>query len=117
NFTSNVCNSGGLSADSLCNPTAVAADGSGNLYLADATNNRVLEYNSPQSTDTTADRVYGTCGSFTSHTCAGLSANSLSNPTGVAVDSSGNLYVADSMNNRVLAYDQPLAIPSPTASA
>ena len=34
----------------------------------------------------------------------GVSANSLNQPTGVALDASGNVYVADIYNNRVLEY-------------
>ena len=116
-FTSHACNNGGLSANSLCVPTGVAVDGAGNLYVADTYNSRVLEYNTPLSTGTTADRVLGRCGSFTSSACTGISANSLNDPTGVAVDESGNLYAVDNQNNRVLEYDQPLAAPTPTITA
>jgi hypothetical protein len=54
NFHSNGCNSGGLSAGSLCVPDGVAVDAGGNLYVTDNSNNRVLEYNSP----------FAGCGSF-----------------------------------------------------
>ncbi len=117
-FTSNKCNLGGKSASSLCVPMGIAVDSSGNLFVADEVNNRALEYNTPLSTDTIADRVFGECGSFTSSTaCIGTSADSLSNPTGVAIDNSGILYVVDNGNNRVLAYDQPLGVGTPTATA
>ena len=66
---------------------------------------------------TTAERVFGTCGRFTSSECTGVSASSLTSPSGVAADAAGNLYVVDNGNNRVLEYDQPLAGPSPTVSA
>ncbi len=102
NFTSNRCNLGGRSASSMCVPMGITVDNAGNLYIADGFNNRVLEYNTPRTTDTIADRVFGTCGSFTSFACVGVSADSLKNPTGVAVDNLGNLYVADNQNNRVL---------------
>ena len=109
-FTSGTVNKGGLSANSLSSPGGVAVDAGGNLYVADTNNNRVLEYNTPLSTDTTADVVFGQGGSFTSGTInnGGLSASSLNAPTGVAVDASGNLYIADDNNNRVLEYDTPL---------
>ena len=73
-------------------------------------NNRVLEYDTPLTTDTVADRVFGQGGSFTSNTCnlGGISASSLCNPYGVAVDAAGRLYVADASNSRVLEYDNPL---------
>jgi hypothetical protein len=59
NFTTSTANNGGVSANSLNNPSDVAVDLSGNLYVADTANNRVLEYNSPFTTDTTADFVFG----------------------------------------------------------
>ncbi len=70
----------------------------------------MLEYNPPLSNGTIAVRVFGQLGSFTTvnRNDGGLTANSLYNPTNVAVDSSGNLYVADFNNNRVLEYKTPL---------
>jgi secreted PhoX family phosphatase len=55
---------------------------------------------------TTADVVYGQLGSFTTNypNDGGISANSLHDPDGIAVDSSGNLYVSDQQNSRVLFY-------------
>jgi len=102
-FTSNTANNGGISANSLYDPFGVALDSSGNLYVADEPNSRVLFY---PSGSTTATRVYGQGGSFTTNTAnnGGLSANSLYYPSGGALDSSGNLYVADEGNSRVLLY-------------
>ncbi len=98
-FTSDNYNNGGLSADSLFNPHGVAVDSTG-VYVADSWNSRVLYY---PGTSTTATRVYGTCGSFTSFNCSGESADSLSEPHGVTADSTG-VYIADTYNNRVLWY-------------
>ena len=104
------CNGIGLSAKSLCGPMAVARDASDNIYIADTNNSRVLEYDSPLTTDTTADRVFGQLGSFTTNLAnnGGLNANSLLFPRGVGVDASGNLYVSDGGNDRVLEYNSPL---------
>jgi sugar lactone lactonase YvrE len=110
-FNTHTCNLGvGISATSLCVPNSVAMDGAGNLYVADSGNNRVLEYDSPSTTDTVADRVFGQDGSFNTAVCheGGIGANTLCNPRGVALDSVGNLYVADSANHRILEYDSPL---------
>ena len=88
-------------------------DGGGNLYVADASNSRVLEYNAPLSTGAGAARVFGQGGSFTTNACnfdggAGVpalrpsSAIDLCDPSGVGLDGGGNLYVADLDNFRVL---------------
>jgi sugar lactone lactonase YvrE len=96
-FTTNTPNNGGVSANSISDARGVALDSSGNLYVADTANNRVLFY---PAGSTTATRVYGQNGSFTTNG-AGISANNLNFPWGIALDSSGNLYVADWSNNRV----------------
>jgi len=116
-FTSNYGNNGGVSANSLYLPAGVAVDASGDLYVADHLNSRVLEYNTPLTYGTTANMVFGQNGSFTSYYAnnGGVSASSLNFPSGVAVDSSGDLYVADALNNRVLEYNTPLT--SSTANA
>ncbi|MFZ0244129.1 MAG: hypothetical protein WAL68_00455, partial [Candidatus Binatus sp.] len=133
-FTTSSCNGGtdagdvnGLGPDSLCYPTGVALDAFGNLYAIDQGNNRALDYmalftggshsGTPgYSGDTTADQVFGTCGSFTGSSCSGISADSLNFPTGAAVDTGNNLYVADTSDNRVLEYYNPLSLPTQTAT-
>jgi sugar lactone lactonase YvrE len=100
-----------LDSDTLCGPTGVAVDAKGNLYVADTANNRVLEYDSPFTTDTIADRVFGQAGSFFSAECNdsdGPSADTLCAPLGVAIDPAGNLYISDTTNNRVVEYNTPL---------
>ncbi len=96
---------------------SMAVDTSGNLYVYDACNHRVLKYDRPFDTDTLADDVWGQ-DDFASHgqnkgagpyapTATSLSycwGNTNSWTAGVEVDSSGNLWVADSCNNRVLRY-------------
>jgi sugar lactone lactonase YvrE len=112
-FSSGSCNADGVNADSLCRPSAVAVDNSGNLYVADHDNFRVLEYNAPRpANNTTADLVFGQNNSFFSNTnscVAGASAGGLCTPNGLAVDSSGNLYIAGSSFSRVLEYNAPVA--------
>jgi hypothetical protein len=63
----------------LGGPAGVALDSSGNLYVADQLNNRVLFY---PSGSTTATRVYGQLGSFNTNFAndGGISANSLYQP-------------------------------------
>jgi sugar lactone lactonase YvrE len=110
-FTSAEPNLGGVGASSLNFPLGVALDATGNLYVADSENHRVLVFNQPLTSDAVADRVFGQNGSFTSaaQNKGGISARSFNYPIGVALDATGNLYVADTGNHRVLAFNQPLA--------
>lgn len=102
------CNHGGVSTDSLCTPVGLALDSANNLYVGDFSNHRVLAYNKPLTTDATADKVYGQAGDFGTNSCnlGGVSADSLCNPHGIAVDTSDNLYVADWGNHRVLEFNK-----------
>lgn len=115
NFATQTSNLGGISASSLSTPIGLSLDLSGNLFVADADNNRVLEFDSPLTTDTVADRVFGQSGSMTSGKCnlTGLgnpaSANTLCVPAGIATVGPGNLYVADAGNSRALEYNSPLS--------
>ena len=109
-FTRGVCNGVGLGASSLCTPTDLTTDAAGNLYVSD-TNSRVLEYDTPLATggDTVADRVFGQT-VFTGNTCnsGGASALTLCSPKGITVSPTGNVYVVDSGNHRLLRYTTPL---------
>lgn len=102
----------GVSATALCLPTRLAVDTSGNLFVADTNNNRVVEFNSPFAAgDTTADRVFGQP-NMTSNQCnRGTTPGPLTlcRPDGVGVDASGNLFVSDNSNHRVLQYAGALA--------
>jgi sugar lactone lactonase YvrE len=88
-------------------PNAVTFDSSGNLWVADQNNNRVLEYKAPFSTHEAASLVIGQS-SFTGSVAA-TSSTGLSGPTGLAFDSSGNLWVVDNGNSRVLEYTTPFS--------
>jgi sugar lactone lactonase YvrE len=118
-FTTGAC--GTTSATSLCNPHGVAVDQSGNVWVGDSSNNRVLEYNETVSAtmpaaNATANTVFGEGGSFTTTNPGSMGANSLDGPQGVAVDGSGNLFVADVVSSRVLEFFSPLAVNSQPGS-
>ena len=81
----------------LYNPLAVALDASGNLYIAEYSNNRVRKV-SPSGIITTV-AGNGTQG-YSGDNGPAASAE-LYHPFGVALDASGNLYIADWGNDRI----------------
>ena len=104
----NILNGQGLNA-----PAAVAIDRSltpNRIYVADSSNNRVLGWSNAASfaNGKAADLEIGQP-DFLSAGCSngGVNAQTLCNPSSVAVDSAGNLYAADTGNNRVLEYNAP----------
>lgn len=77
-------------------PSGVAVDASGNTYIADFGNNVIRKITAAGVVSTFAGS--GTAG-FTNSKTASLS--KFNNPSGVAVDASGNVYVADHGNNAI----------------
>lgn len=97
------------------NGSSMAVDSSGNLFLVDFWNHRVLKYNSPMTSDTIADEVWGQ-DNFSGNLCNkelvqpdattlcfwnGYSNNWIA---GVEIDASGNVWVGDSGNYRILRF-------------
>ncbi|MGA2557724.1 MAG: NHL repeat-containing protein [Verrucomicrobiota bacterium] len=78
-------------------PTGVAVDGGGNVYVADQNNNLIRKI-SPLGTNWIVRTIAG--GGQGSRDGTNGSAQ-FSNPTGIAVDISGNLYVADQYNSDI----------------
>lgn len=114
-FTSNGGNTGGLSASSLLNPAAVAIDGAGRLWVVDNGNNRVLVYDNPL-TNPVAQHVMGQP-DFTQNlpnNCGVTPGRCLFDPTDLALDNTGRVWIADRSNNRVLEFDSPLTNPDAT---
>ncbi len=87
------------------------------LYVADTYNNRILGYNDLRTvmSGAKADLVIGqpdfqqVLTNYPSDDPNQPNASGLSLPTGLAVDSFGNLYVSDMGNGRVLRFPQPFA--------
>ena len=83
----------------LNSPTGIAIDGKGNVYFDDDGNNAILELNVSENNQVTTFAGIGTAG-FSGD--GGAATNEeLDNPTHLAFDSHGNLYIADAGNNRI----------------
>lgn len=93
--------SGQATSANLNMPFAVAFDSSGNMYIPDSANDRVREVAAvsglitPASVITTA---VGTGGGADSCADGPTSGAALSQPSGVAIDAAGNLYISDPGN-------------------
>jgi hypothetical protein len=94
-------------AGGLWEPGGIAVDAHGDLFVADSTNNRILEYVPPFHTGMNASLVLGQ-GSFTTR-YSGVGATNLTHPQGLALGPGGALFAADTVNNRVVEYAPPFA--------
>jgi hypothetical protein len=79
-------------------PTGLAADGAGNVYVAEGSNCRVEKFDGSGAFLT----KWGTCGTGDGQFGAD---GPTDGPQGVATDTSGNVYVADLVNTRVQKFD------------
>jgi outer membrane protein assembly factor BamB len=85
----------GSGTNQFISPRDVALDGSGYIYVADSSNNRIVRMNDMNGTGWTS---FGSTGSGT---------NQFISPCGVAVDVSGHIYVADQLNYRIVCFVMP----------
>lgn len=107
NLAGNFSDGGGIAIDNTSNPP--------HLYVADTFNNRILGYADVRKVrpGDKADVVIGqndfehTLVNAPSNNADSLTNSGLFRPSGLAVDASGNLYVADSGNSRVLRFAKP----------
>ena len=99
NGTSGYSGDGGAATSAeLSYPEKVAVDGSGNIYIADYYNERIRKVTASTGIITTV-AGNGTAG-YSGDGGPATSAE-LSSPAGVALDSSGNIYIADLSNSRI----------------
>ena len=86
-------NGRGLASNQLNTPMGIFVDGSGNIFIADKNNNRIQKWTPGATSGTTVAGSFAGSGSTRS--------DQLINPQGVFVDGSGNIYIADTDNNRI----------------
>jgi streptogramin lyase len=77
-------------------PAAIVVDSSGNLFVADAGNAVIRKI----ATDGTVSTFAGTAGSTGGADGSGASAR-FNQPSGIALDSAGNIYVSDTLNQTI----------------
>ena len=82
---------------SLFNPSGVFVDAAGNIFIADSLHHRIRKVNSSGIISTVAGN--GGPG-FAGDNGPAINAN-LNDPSGVFVDATGNIFIADTLNHRV----------------
>lgn len=94
------------SAASFWEPTGIAIDSAGNLYVADEANNEIRMITPAGVVSLFAGSAAGTSGNANG-TGSGAT---FSAPNGIAIDSAGNLWVTDSLNNEIRKITTPGAV-------
>ena len=89
---------GPATSAALSDPEAVAFDSAGNLYIADTGNNVIREVNTGTGVINT---VAGNGVANYSGDGGQATAAELNGPNGVEIDASGDMYISDSVNNRI----------------
>jgi sugar lactone lactonase YvrE len=87
----------------LNNPEGVAVDGRGNVFIGDTFNHRIRKVGANGIVTTVAGGGTNSYGGPSGYSGDGGPATNaeLNSPAGVALDSTGNLFIADSRNNRI----------------
>lgn len=98
---------GGPATDAWFIVSTASVDTAGNFYIADSVNARIRKVTTDGIINTVAGNGMLELAGFGSDIGDGGPATSamLNNPQGVAVDSAGNLYIADTRNNRIRMVD------------
>ena len=86
----------------LNSPKGVAVDAAGNVYIADTNNSRILKVTTSGSITKTTTVAGADTGAWGYSGDGGPATSALLNyPSGVALDAAGNLYIADTNNQRI----------------
>ena len=93
---------GAATSAQLGDPYGIAVDGAGNVYFADAGNDRIRKIDSGGTISTVAGSGIVGAGSRGMSGDGGPATSAhLNNPRGIAVDSAGNLFIADTRNSKI----------------
>lgn len=119
-FTAGTANAGGAetpSAATVYSPHGVTADASGDLWVADRGNCRVLEFKAPFSTGMSASLAIGqpdfvsggNLGIWGCPYAASLASSMMESPVSVTFDDAGDLWVSDEAAGRITEYVPPFS--------
>jgi sugar lactone lactonase YvrE len=102
NGTRGFSGDGALAIDAeLSSPAGVAVDVAGNLYIADLFNNRIRKVTASTGIITTIAGIGGFGFSGDGGPAIDAELGMLTYPAGITVDAAGNLYIADTYNQRI----------------
>lgn len=87
---------GPAASATLSNPSALAVDSSGNIYIADTDNHRIRKITGTTITTVAGNGEQGFSGDGSAATSAAIDS-----PNGVAVDATGTIYIGDTHNQRI----------------
>jgi len=104
---------GPATSATLSFPQCVALDSAGNIYIADTQNNRIRKV----GTNGVINTIAGTGAPSFSGDGGYATGAQLDFPTSLAVDSAGNVYVADSKNSAIRLLQPAAALPLPAVNA
>jgi tripartite motif-containing protein 71 len=114
----NTCQAGGTGglAGEMNQPIGIGIDPSDNVYVADTNNNRIQRFDAAGTFNRTwgkgvnATNPGNLCTATSGDTCQAGGATTalggeMNSPAGVGTDASGNVYVADALNNRIQKFN------------
>ncbi len=103
----------GTARDRLQGVGGLAVDAAGRLWVADTGNQRVLRFDHAYSLTANLPKADGVLGQTSFQTALPAAGQQgMNQPVDMAAANNGTLYVADSLNNRVLRFDSAASLPN-----